>query len=265
MVQKFILRIKSFFERVSWLGNFAGGPIAAGLCLIRIKLGCFDKGRGNYKGHKFQFSQGDLSAIREVLADEEYAFLADIIKKKPSPVIADIGSNIGLFAIWSFALNPKSRVFSIEASPDTYKTLHANIELSRVQNCSWLSLHAAAWSGNGHVSFVASGESMGHKVDESGSANIPSVSYSTLIRKIKESFGESRIDLAKIDIEGSEEAFLCQKDVSLENILNLVIELHPEKCDTDKVYDFLRSQFKIVEEIGGRASRKPLLLCTNEV
>lgn len=263
-MHKFTLRIKSFLERASWLGRYCGGFASAVIYLIRIKLGSFVKGHGRYKGFDFRFSQNDLSAIREVLADEEYSFLSDTIKKGDAPLIVDLGSNIGLFALWSFSLNPKSQIMSVEASPETHKTLSENIELSHDKGLLWSSLHAAAWSTDGHVSFSTDGESMGHKVEESGSRKIPSLCYRSLMDKIKEKFGKSEIDILKIDIEGSEEPFLVSEKLNLDNVKNLIIELHPEKCNSRKVHEFLENSFKSVKPLGNRASRKPLLLCTNE-
>ncbi|MCK5244957.1 MAG: hypothetical protein KAJ90_06775, partial [Desulfobacterales bacterium] len=66
-------------------------------------------------------------------------------------------------------------------------------------------------------------------------------------------------------IEGSEEAFLCTSPDALKRVGSLVIELHPQLCDTDCVQLLLEEYFDHIEDIGGRKSTKPLLYCRRNV
>tara|TARA_A100000164_G_C21422303_1_gene547256 strand:+ start:366 stop:575 length:210 start_codon:yes stop_codon:yes gene_type:complete len=65
----------------------------------------------------------------------------------------------------------------------------------------------------------------------------------------------------KIDIEGAEEAFLCDNDVDLSNVKNLIIELHPSRCDTKKIRALLEANFTKTTEKHDPSLSKPLLLC----
>ena len=69
------------------------------------------------------------------------------------------------------------------------------------------------------------------------------------------------VDLMKVDIEGSEEAFLCANPDLLRRVHHLVVELHPYLCDTGRVEEVLRDIYGTVEKMQGRSSSKPLLMC----
>src|SRR5690606_4150668 len=48
-------------------------------------------------------------------------------KPRKTPVIIDVGAHIGTFSILSFLKFPRSRIFSVEASQETYEVLEKNI------------------------------------------------------------------------------------------------------------------------------------------
>lgn len=262
MASRFLRRIQGFIGRTVWLGQLMGGKIPAALYLIKTKLGCNVAGFGRYGAFSFHFRPADLSALDEVLVDREYNFLQPLLKKIIAPVIADIGGHIGLFSIWTLNFVRETRILSVEASPLTYGILKQNVEHAVSHNgSSWKALHGAAWRDGENVGFSDSGNSMSHRVAAAGKISVPGMSLEKIIQQTLEGSGKNSVDLMKIDIEGAEEVFLTNAPEALDRVDALVVELHPNLCDTDKVRRILESKFPYIEEIQGRKSTKPLLFC----
>jgi len=254
MIQKII----NLWNRSSWLAQLMPCRLAAVLFLIQARTNRLARSEGTYKTHSFVFRGCDLSALKEVLIDQEYAFLTSLVKSKKPPVIVDVGAHIGTFALWALSENPSARILSVEADPKTYALLLHSSTLSSNADTPWTCTHRAAWKNNDNIAFSDEGDSMSHKVLKTGSLQVSGITLPELI----EQTGEEKIDLMKVDIEGAEEAFICEYPESLKNIHALVIELHPQLCDTEKVRDTLGTYFKTITEIEGRISSKPLLYCT---
>jgi FkbM family methyltransferase len=261
-MRHFFMRIQSFVNRLCWLGRYMPGYLQAAIYMVRIKFSPSLMGKADYKGYEFSFQPRDMSAIREVLADSEYTFLSPLLKSHPSPVILDVGAHIGLFSLWALGDNPASRILSVEASPDTFPKTRVNCDKARAQGRQWEVFHAAAWSKSGSVSFKTSGESMGHHVSvEGGNILIPTLTLADMIEKAQKVYHAHSIEIMKVDIEGAEEEFIVAGEKMLPHIQNLIIELHPEKCNVDNVRIALGAHYNRIVECGSRASRKPLLHC----
>lgn len=215
-------------------------------------------GHGEYGDFTFEFRGHDLSALKEVLVDGEYAFLCPFIKENESPVIIDAGSHIGLFSFWVLNMNPKSRIFGIEASPATFEILKRNVEGNQRAEIKWQVINRAAWENSECIQFSDTLDSMSHRVSESGSQQVSGI---TLREVIEKASSNREIDLMKVDNEGAEEAFLMEEPEILKKVKRLVIELHPSLCNTDRVNGLLHEAFPIVEKVTGRTSSKPLLYC----
>lgn len=199
-------------------------------------------------------------ALKEVFADSEYSFLLPILTQTPRPVVLDIGAHIGTFALWLLRQCPHSRIRSVEADPQTFRILSENVTRAARGGAHWDAINGAAWHARGgKLRFSNTGPSMSHRVDKKGEIVVEGLSLSTLLDDLAGAHGA--IDLMKVDIEGSEEAFLCSAPEALRRIRCLVIELHPSLCNTDAVRTVLEQTYSAIIEIQGRASSKPLLLC----
>lgn len=214
----------------------------------------------SYKGAPLFFRGVDSNAIEEVLSDEEYAFLKSYLESKPAPRIVDVGCHIGTFAMWTLAVNPSATVLSVEADRETYEVALMNLGGRSAWSGRWSLVNKAASARDDEIlRFSTEGPSMSHRVSDEGRREVRSVSLGALLRPL--SATGAPIDLMKVDIEGSEEAFLCEDPGLLANVERLVVELHPGRCDTDRVRRDLAGQFDSITEVGGRRSNKPLLYC----
>lgn len=199
----------------------------------------------------------DWAALQEVLIEHEYAALTPYLTRKPSAVVLDLGANIGTFALFTFSVAPSAVVHSYEASATT----HALLDSTRAHNprCHWDVHHAAAWLEDGAVSFTTSEASTAGRIMTEGKETVPAVSLATILAR-----SGGSIDVAKIDIEGAEEALLVDRPAELQRIGTLVVELHPGRCDTGRVVKALTDSYGALYCIPGRRSSKPLILATRD-
>lgn len=209
----------------------------------------------DYKNLSFESRRRDWPALREVLIDSEYALLRPLLSGLDSPVILDIGAHVGAFAIWTLAQRPNSQVHSLEASAATFQILKTNCLRNR--QCRWHTYNWAAWRADEPVPFDNRFSSDGSRIQRGGGEIVDGVTLPTFLVRA----GLNRVDVAKIDIEGAEEAFLSGQEDSLRRIDALVVELHPGRCNHQKVISTLENSFSHLSAIHNR-TKKPLILAT---
>lgn len=253
-----LARARNLLRRVGDYGRLTGNPLEAAGMVRRIRRDASEVQTLSYRGVPFGFRGWDEGCVREILVELEYAFLANTLMGRPRPLVLDVGANIGLFAVWVVSVAPGARILSVEADPQTAGVLADNA--ARVAGTDWHTINAAAAATDGDILRLSTdGPPMSHRISDSGGIEVQGLSLATLIAQ-RSPNGEP-IDLLKIDIEGSEERFLCTEPEALANVRELVVELHPYFCDTDRVRETVARHFSSVEEISGRASSKPLLYC----
>lgn len=150
-----------------------------------------------------------------------YNFEIDI---EPS-VIIDCGANIGLTSLCFSNKYPNSKIIAIEPEEENFKMMIRNTQKYPNIIC----LNKGLWKKSCYLEIVNSDvSSWAFMVKESEKkTNISAVSIPDLIKD----FEISRIDILKIDIEGSEkEIFENSPEVWLPLVNVLVVELH----DRDK-------------------------------
>ena len=160
----------------------------------------------------------DWAVFRQIFLEEEYA--VDITK--PPDIIIDAGANIGLFTIYIKTRFPKARVICLEPDPDNFIQLEKNLRPYNDVEC----LQAGLWNCNTRLR-VLDKYNMGKwamavepTTDHRG---IESLDMDTLMKR----FNLNRLDVVKIDIEGSEKAvFAHNYERWLERTDMIIIELH---------------------------------------
>lgn len=254
-----IFRICNLIERTRWLSPYVGGVWPSLSFLLAASRDPEVLCRGTFGASDMFFRGADIMALKEVMVDADYECVLPRLRHAESPVVLDIGAHIGLFSLWLLKQCPRARIRSVEADPRTYGVLSQNVNRRRAAGALWDACNAAAWEACGELRFSLQGPSMSHKVSNQGDVVVEAV---TLSRLLDEAVGPSgMVDLMKVDIEGSEEAFLCADEGLLRRVRSIVIELHPQLCDSRRVERLLRSIYASVEDVKGRGSSKPLLLC----
>jgi FkbM family methyltransferase len=144
--------------------------------------------------------------------------------------IVDLGGNAGLASIWFLNTFPRAKVVTIEANPDNYSSLEANLgpygdRATVVKGGAWwrrtpLALIRRRNEGDAGVREAVPGDDPATLMD---GWDIPAL----MARG-----GFSQIDLLKIDIEGGEvELLLNGAERWLPQVRNLSIELHGPECE----------------------------------
>ena len=198
-------------------------------------------------------------AVDEIALRGEYDIVAEILAGKHSPIVIDLGANIGLFSMLVFNLASSATVYSVEPSRVTYQVLEKNRKANPKLN--WQTYWSAIWVDDGEIGFIedTKASTASYVNATGGNTVVPSMSLATLFSKCT----KSSIDLLKVDIEGSEEEVLCQNSDLLSRVETIIVEIHPYRCNETRVVRTLQGAFDYLYDLGGsRGSKKPLLLAS---
>jgi FkbM family methyltransferase len=204
--------------------------LSAMLGLIRLRLAGTAKDQYRLRIPRFPhpvYIRGgqstDAVALYEVLVTQEYALTVDL----DSPAfIIDGGANVGMASLYFLNRYPAARVVAVE--PDA-----ANLELCRKNLEPYgervTLLQGAIWkSGGGSLSLETGEQAWSSRVLDDRAGSIEAFTVPSLIAR-----GGGKVDLLKLDIEGSEgEVFGPEAQEWLPKVRNIAIELHGEERKT---------------------------------
>lgn len=178
----------------------------------------------------------DAGMFRQVLIKKEY----DIFKKINPKIIVDAGANVGYASLWFKKKYPKVKIFAIEPEESNFKILGKNI--SYYLNIE--PIHAGLWNKKTYLKIVDLKSSkcsfMTREVKSKKDADFPTIQLNDIIKKIN----GGRIDILKIDIEGSEKEVFSKNIEWVDNVDTIIIELHEKRkkgCN-DSVHSLLKKQ-----------------------
>lgn len=158
----------------------------------------------------------DAVALYEVLVTQEYAIGA---KLDCPAFIIDGGANVGMASVYFLNRYPAARVVAVE--PDD-----TNLELCRMNLAPYGNrvtlIHGAIWKSAGRLALEAGRQEWVSRVRDDQSGSVDALTMNSLI-----ALGDGKVDLLKLDIEGSElEVFGPEAQEWLPIVRNIAIELH---------------------------------------
>jgi FkbM family methyltransferase len=165
---------------------FLGGGEYPWRCRVRTPLGTIAPR---------VYSHHDVWTVNEVFFREDY--------KAPSTlrIAVDIGSNIGISALYFLTRNPQSRVYLFEADARNVERLRANVE-ELAGRCT-IEHAAVVPVAAGDVTFVSEETGRyGHVAADGSGAPVNGRGINEVLESVLAR--EPRIDLLKIDTEGLE-------------------------------------------------------------
>lgn len=179
----------------------------------------------------------DVDVFEEIFVNWEYGWNFSA----PPRVIVDVGGYTGLSAAFFAHTYPAARVIVIEPDARNFELLRQNT--ARFPNLS--AVRAAVWKESGSITLSDPGlGSWGLQVSEAGDAPPAGEPIRAVtLDEIRQEFNLDRIDLLKVDVEGSEKEIFHTADAWLPFVDVICIELHDRfraGCS--------RSFFKAVEE-----------------
>ena len=157
--------------------------------------------------------------------------LGDLLKKaiKPGDVFLDLGANIGYFSLLVAKNLPSVKVISFEPVLGLFEKMNDNISLNNIKNISTVSAAVGEISGEREL-FVSAPDNLGmssfHQ-PENYSGKKERVKVVNIDDWFKTS-GLSKIDVIKLDIEGSEfDVLKGMKKVLQKQKPILIVEVNP--------------------------------------
>jgi FkbM family methyltransferase len=237
--------VKLFQQSEFWLLPNSLSPRFIGLSLrsrssnfradIRLRRGTTD---ARVVNQVFLDRDYDLSSLGRADIQQNYARM---IGEGQTPLILDVGANIGVSSLY-FAKNwPQARILAVEPSPDNYCILLHNVR--RHQRIEPLQAAASSTDGSVRIANPAA-EPWAYRTqisDGEGADLIPAFSIRSLIDHAART-GTACPFIIKIDIEGFEDNLFSSNLDWIPQFPIIIIELHdwmiPEKAVSNS---FLRA------------------------
>jgi FkbM family methyltransferase len=181
-----------------------------------------------------------FSAFREIFTYEALKFQAS----SDTPVIIDLGSNIGVSIAYFKSCYPHAEVYAVEADPKIFDYLKRNLERLDFHDIRMTNM--AAWNADTEIEFLPDGAD-GGKIEPASpgmkTIRIKAFDFEHYLEAFK------RIDFLKMDVEGAEAELLIACERHLHKIERLFVEYHSEpgkKQDLDRIISILaRNGFRI--------------------
>lgn len=169
---------------------------------------------------------GARLAVYEHFVEDLYQ-LGTLLDGIESPVVLDLGGQVGAFAVAVAARYPDAVVHVYEASPSTAEWLRRNVAANQLDGR--VHVHAEAVAGeSGTIAFTDNGEASVHNgltaPEGSGTTvNVPAVTFAQAVAA-----AGGRADVVKADIEGAEyDMVLASTAADWAGVQRIVMEYHP--------------------------------------
>lgn len=186
----------------------------------------------------------DLLVLEQVFLDGEYH--VEPIAPESIEYIVDLGSNIGVTAMFWAQRYPEALMVLVEPDPDNFKLLERNTA-SFKHRC--VLINAAVSDKRGVTSFFRSEREYGHSIIK-GDDSVSEIKVKTLtVSDILREAAFPRVDLLKMDIEGGESIVMPTIRTWPCAPRYLIAELHPP-------YDF-GAFTEHCRSVGLRATQSP--------
>jgi FkbM family methyltransferase len=162
----------------------------------------------------------------QIFLDQEFAPIRGLDVSS----VLDLGGNIGLASIWFLNTFPRARVVTVEANPDNYPSLEANLR-PYVDRATVVK--GGVWWRQAPLALVRGQNEGDASVREAIPTDDPSILMAGWdVPALMARGGFTQIDLLKMDIEGAEvDLLLNGTERWLPQVRNLSIELHGPECE----------------------------------
>ena len=187
-----------------------------------LKLGRNEKSSIKFnKNHVLQLrkNESDQEVFLTTFVDQYHRSPFDLGQ---TPVIVDLGSNIGLTMVDFKQQYPFARIVGVEMDKENYECCKVNI--SQFSDCTVL--NAAVWKENGSINYKGENE-QSYSVEKTSFGSGGMVPCITMDELFKEN-AIVKADYIKMDIEGAEKAILLESTSKkwLQQVRYLSLELH---------------------------------------
>lgn len=219
LFNRIILKIRHYHKALGLKGVvlFLFSKITGVKPVVRVNV------RGMAHPVKLRIGTTDVSTYLQVLVLRHY----DFDKPEAPRFIIDAGANIGLATVYFANRFPKAKIVAIEPEDSNYRMLCKNVApYPQVKP-----LRAALWRENEDLCLFDSGHgNHGFQVGEDAAADDGRIGIvaGLTVDAIMRDAGELKVDLLKIDIEGSEREVMVESRNWIDAVGVLMIELHDD-------------------------------------
>lgn len=169
---------------------------------------------------------GELASYKEIHRYQSYESYENF-SAGPTDTVFDLGANIGFYTIQQAKRTKQGKVFAFEPNPSSYARLKKNIAANNLANV--MLFNKAVYSRHGELG-LESPSSTGTRTVLAENQPGKRVEGWTLDEIIREHPVE-RVDLMKIDVEGSEAEILKGGKNCLRITKKIVLEVHSKELE----------------------------------
>jgi FkbM family methyltransferase len=173
-------------------------------------------------------ASSDVLVYLQIFFNHEYASLNTLLLLE-NPVVVDLGANAGFFMLWVKARWPAAHILCVEPDADNYQITEWQLAINKISNVN--AQRAGVWVRNELLKITphTNGLEWSHRVQNDAHGDVPGITFDKLLAN-----GDiQKVDLLKIDIEGTEE--LLFEDATFlktlsARVVHVILETHhPEK------------------------------------
>ena len=200
---------------------------------------------GTVRAGRYVLEYGDAASVwpqwEDIFIQRTLLFETNV----ETPRILDCGANVGVASLYFRQQYPRAKITAFEADPAISEVCRRNLAANGAADVDLVT--AAVWTSRGETEFVCEGSDSGAVaalgVIAGRTQTVPTV-------RLRDYLGE-RIDLLKLDIEGSELPVLEDCAGALDAVQAMTIDLHefdPNNRQTGRVFDILSGAGFIFEQ-----------------
>jgi len=192
-----------------------------------------------------------LKTFLQLFKEKDHNMIPNFLSKSDLTII-DLGANEGFYTLKAKELSPKSKIISVEPNPYAFRTLKSNVKYNRLKNV--ITVNKAVTSKNGKITFeIVKGKStvgstkvyekyrIAYEIEK---IRINSITLECLCKKFK----IDKIDLLKMDVEGSELDILKSSEKILSKVKKAIIEYHRAQRTRRGVTNLMiKNNFKLLK------------------
>jgi FkbM family methyltransferase len=186
------------------------------------------------RGRQFAFRirRSDIFTLGEILHERQYALKSTL---PSSPTIVDAGANVGVASLWFLAQYPDAALHAFEPEPGNFRLLESNLgKVPRV-----VLNQAAVGAHDTTVYLHLASHGAVHSVQDASvgaaTVSVPCIALEGYLER----HGIGRIDLLKLDVEGSEAEVIAGLGPRLADVGVIVGEMHERLVDAPALYERL--------------------------
>jgi len=169
-----------------------------------------------------RYRSSDISTYDQIFSSDSYRFRT----KRHPEVILDAGANVGLASIYFANRYPDAKIFAVEPEKENFQLLRRNV----TPYPNVVPIEAALWGDNGDITLIDPGHgnwgfmTQGTEKTECRSYRVRGIT----VAKLMERYSISKIDILKMDIEGSEKEVFETAASWIDSVDSVVVELHED-------------------------------------